>query len=360
MSDRRELTGIIAKSAVAGLALAFVVVLLNPEILEADRGSAAGFDGYAAAVAASAPAVVTIFTERRLDSDSSASAVPMSGGLGSGVLVSPEGYIVTNWHVISDAEQLVVQLADGRLAVPRIVGTDPDTELAVLAIDLPDLDVVTLGQSNTLRVGDIVLAIGNSIGLSQTVTMGIVSATGRGRLNLTAFEDFIQTDAAINIGNSGGALINTRGELVGINTAVASASRRQRRVPEGIGFAIPVNLVRGVYEQLVEHGRVIRGFLGVVPVDLSEREAESLGLSGAAVLLERVWGPAAEAGLVAGDILTHLDGQRVVDRQQAMNLVAAAQPGQRMRVRVERLATGTFETEAVLSERPPPDQVTQE
>ena len=354
MNQRRELTGIIVKSAVVGLAVAFIVVLLRPDLLGTAPRPATPPRSYADAVAASAPAVVTIFTERRLDSPAGASAVPVRGGLGSGVIVSRTGYIITNWHVISDAEQFVVQLADGRLAVPRVVGTDPDTELAVLAIDLPDLKPITLGQSDTLHVGDIVLAIGNSIGLSQTVTMGIVSATGRGRLNLTTFEDFIQTDAAINIGNSGGALVNTRGELVGINTAVASGSRRQRSVPEGIGFAIPVNLVRGVMQQLIEHGRVIRGFLGVEPADLSRREAEGLGLDGPAVLLQRVWGPAADAGLVAGDILTHIDGQRVVDGQQAMNLVAGAQPGERMRIRVERVGTGTFETEAVLTERPPP------
>lgn len=343
----------IAKSAIVGLAVAFVVVLLRPAILGTGRAQSRGLDSYASAVAASAPAVVTIFTERRLSAAAGDSAVPMRGGLGSGVIVSPTGYVVTNWHVIADAEQFVVQLADGRHAVPRIIGADPETELAVLAIDLPDLPFIELGQSDRLRVGDIVLAIGNSIGLSQTVTMGIVSATGRG-LNLATFEDFIQTDAAINIGNSGGALVNTRGELVGINTAVASASRRQRSVPEGIGFAIPVNLVRGVVEQLLEHGRVIRGFLGVEPVDLSTQEAASFGLDGAAVLLRRVWGPAADAGLVAGDILTHIDGQRVGDGQRAMNLVAAAQPGQRMHLRVERVGSGTFETEAVLTERPAP------
>lgn len=355
MSAARELTGIIAKSAIGGLALAFIVVLLRPDILGSDPRRGNTLDSYADAVAASAPAVVTVFTERRLGSDATATAVPVRGGLGSGVIVSPTGYIVTNWHVISDAEQFVVQLADGRLAVPRIVGADPETELAVLAIDLPDLPFIELGQSDTLRVGDVVLAIGNSIGLSQTVTMGIVSATGRGRLNLTTFEDFIQTDAAINIGNSGGALVNTRGELVGINTAIASANRRQRSVPEGIGFAIPVNLVRGVSAQLIEHGRVIRGFLGVEPVDLSASETRSLGLEGPAVLLQRVWGPADSAGLMVGDILTHIDGLRVGNGQQAMNLVASAQPGQLMRIRVQRIGTGTIEAEVVLTERPPPD-----
>ena len=161
-----------------------------------------------------------------------------------------------------------MQLADGRVAVPQLVGADPETELALLKIDLPNLPEIRLGRSDTLEVGDVVLAIGNSLGLSQTVTMGIVSATGRGQLGVTTFEDFIQTDAAINAGNSGGALVNARGELVGINTAVISTAGDQD-MPEGLGFAIPVNLVRGVMQQLVAHGRVIRGYLGVdEPIDL--------------------------------------------------------------------------------------------
>ena len=173
------------------------------------------------------------------------------------------------------------------------------------------------------------LAIGNSLGLSQTVTMGIVSATGRGQLGVTVFEDFIQTDAAINVGNSGGALVNSRGELVGINTAVISAAPRDPTMPEGIGFAIPVNLVRGVMEQLIAHGRVIRGYLGVDTTDLPEAQARQLGIDGSAVLLQAVNGPAAAAGLKPGDVLTHINGQRMFTRQQAMNFVASSQPGER-------------------------------
>ena len=171
--------------------------------------------------------------------------------------------------MIRGADQIRVQLADGRVAAPQLVGTDPDTELALLKIDLPDLPELRVGRSDSLEVGEVVLAIGNSLGLSQTVTMGIVSATGRGQLGVTQFEDFIQTDAAINAGNSGGALINTRGELVGINTAVISKADEQA-MPEGLGFAIPINLVRGVMQQLIAHGRVIRGYLGIdEPCDLS-------------------------------------------------------------------------------------------
>jgi serine protease DegS len=186
--------------------------------------------------------------------------------------------------------------------------------------------------------------------------MGIVSATGRGQLGVTTFEDFIQTDAAINVGNSGGALINARGELVGINTAVISMAADQT-MPEGLGFAIPVNLVRGVIEQLLMHGRVIRGYLGVdEPRDLPASQAKILGIDGSAVLITGASGPAAAAGLRGGDVLTHIDGQRMFTRQQAMNFVASAQPGDRIRIRVVRADRQPFETEAVLEERPPPDR----
>ena len=272
--------------------------------------------------------------------------------LGSGVVIDRAGYVVTNWHVIRDANEIRVQLADGRVAVPQLVGADPETELALLKIDLPNLPEIRLGRSDTLEVGDVVLAIGNSLGLSQTVTMGIVSATGRGQLGVTTFEDFIQTDAAINAGNSGGALVNARGELVGINTAVISMADDQT-MPEGLGFAIPVNLVRGVMQQLVAHGRVIRGYLGVdEPIDLPASQAKVLGIDGPAVLITGASGPAAAAGLRAGDVLTHLNGERMYTRQQAMNLVASSQPGERIGIRVTRANGTLFETEAVLEERP--------
>jgi serine protease DegS len=269
------------------------------------------------------------------------------------VVIDREGYVVTNWHVIRGADEVRVQLADGRVAVPKLVGSDPDTELALLKIDLPNLPELRLGRSDSLAVGDVVLAIGNSLGLSQTVTMGIVSATGRGQLGLTTFEDFIQTDAAINVGNSGGALINTRGELVGINTAVISWAG-DRTMPEGLGFAIPINLVRGVMQQLVEHGRVIRGSLGVEANDVPATETKTLGIDGSAVLITRVSGPAAAAGIRPNDVLTHIDGERMFTSQQAMNVVARTQPGERIAIRVVRPNGIVFETEAVLEERLPP------
>jgi S1-C subfamily serine protease len=339
MNSAWKVATFFAQSAAIGLSLAFIIVLARPELVTGSAGSR-GVGSYADAVAVSAPAVANIYTERR-----------QRGQLGSGVVISQEGYVVTNWHVVSGAEQIRVQLADGRVAQPQLVGADPDTELALLRIDLPDLPVITLGRSDTLQVGDVVLAIGNSLGLSQTVTMGIVSATGRDQLGVTEFENFIQTDAAINVGNSGGALVNVRGELVGINTAVISAAPPDIAMPEGLGFAIPVNLVRGVMDQLIEHGRVIRGCLGVDTVDRPARYTSAFGVEGSALQLEAVRGPAAAAGLLPGDVLTHINDQRMFTQQQAMNFVASTQPGERIKIRVARRDGTVFDTHAVLEER---------
>ena len=275
----------LGQSVVAGLAAAFVAVALEPELLRsrldaAVAQSAPGVASYAEAVAATAPAVVNIYTTRRvstapwLDFGEQPRGYPNESGgtapqriedsLGSGVLVS-DGYVLTNEHVISDAQSIHVALNDGRVTEAALVGTDPDTDLALLQLELERLPEIQLGRSDSVRIGDVVLAIGNPFGIGQTVTQGIVSATGRSQLGLSLFENFIQTDASINPGNSGGALINTRGELVGINTAMFS-----RDDSEGIGFAIPVNLARGVMQQLIENGRVMRGWLGVDARDLRQ------------------------------------------------------------------------------------------
>lgn len=356
--------GFIAKSATIGLAIAFLAVLVEPSLIGADREARpAGGSSFADAVAASLPAVANVFTERSVTVNMSNGLTSMPVAvrgrtLGSAVVMSRDGYLVTNWHVVRDADQIRVQLADGRIAEPVLVGADPETELALLKIDLPDLPSVELGRSDTLEVGDVVLAIGNSLGLSQTVTMGIVSATGRGQLDIARFENFIQTDAAINVGNSGGALVNAAGELVGINTAVVDSSGGDRAVPEGIGFAIPVNLVRGVMDQLIEHGRVIRGCLGVAVSDVVLREANGYGFTGRAIHLDEVHGPAAAAGLTPTDILTHIDGERVMTSQEAMGIVAGSQPGDTIRLRVRRPGARVVETDATLKERlPDPDPV---
>jgi Do/DeqQ family serine protease len=293
---------------------------------------------FADSVARAAPAVVNIYTARVVTERTQAAPLDQLFGdnwpiyrqhversLGSGVIVDAKGTIVTNQHVIAGADSIRVQLADGRIAEASIVGQDPDTDLAVLALSIKRVPVMPLGRSDTLRVGDIVLAIGNPYGLSQTVTQGIVSATGRGQLGLATFENFIQTDAAINLGNSGGALIDAHGDLVGINTAVLN---RSYGGPEGIGFAIPVNLVRGVIQQILTQGRVVRGWLGIVPQDLTEEQAAELKLDAGVVVVNiLVKSPAFEAGIRPGDLLTGLGSEPLRNSQDLVSRVATMKPG---------------------------------
>jgi serine protease DegS len=314
---------------------------------------------FADAVSRASPAVVNIYTARVVEDGARPSLrdnLPnvrrrVEGSLGSGVIVDREGHLVTNHHVIQGAAEIRVQLADGRIATPSIVGTDPDTDLAVLRVDVDDPPFMTMGRSNELRAGDVVLAIGNPFGLSQTVTQGIVSATGRGRLGVADFEDFIQTDAAINFGNSGGALINTDGELIGINTAVLS----QALGTDGISFAIPVNMVRGVMNQILEHGRVRRGWLGVDSEELSSEAAAALGIDPPVALrIHRVDpnGPAALAGLRENDLVTHLNGQAILNGEEALNRVAAMAPGSKLAI-AGRRGNQALQLSATLHERPP-------
>lgn len=319
---------------------------------------------FADAVSRAGPAVVNIYTARVVSSTPGAAVGSsllrqnpaqvrqrVEGSLGSGVILDAEGHLVTNHHVIQGADQIRVQLADGRIATPTIVGTDPDTDLAVLRVDLDEPPVMPMGRSNELRAGDVVLAIGNPFGLSQTVTQGIVSATGRGRLGVTDFEDFIQTDAAINFGNSGGALINTDGELIGINTAVLA----QTLGTDGISFAIPVNMVRGVMDQILEHGRVRRGWLGVSSEELPRGMAAALGIDPPVALrISSVDpnGPAARAGVRVDDLVTHLNGQPILNAQEALNRVAAMTPGAELEIRALR-GKSRMTIKATLEDRPP-------
>src|SRR5690554_3283757 len=243
-------------------------------------------------------------------------------GSGSGVILSSDGFIVTNNHVIDKADEIEVTLNDKRTFKAVKVGTDPTTDIALLKIDASDLPYLRYGNSDDLRIGEWVLAVGNPFNLNSTVTAGIVSAKSRsiqilGRMSIEAF---IQTDAAVNAGNSGGALVNTRGELVGINTAITE--RSGGNPPEGIGFAIPVDLVRGVTEQLIQHGRVIRGYLGLEKATpLPAQFASAYGIDGWAIVVDEVVGPAAEAGIRPGDILTHIDGNRLRNDRHAKALV---------------------------------------
>ncbi|MBT4810315.1 MAG: PDZ domain-containing protein [Thiotrichales bacterium] len=322
--------------ALAGL---FVLMLLRPEIfirsapiaeIQQSRGQlpAVGPISYADAVAQAAPAVVNIntakvVTERRITLfddpifrhffGDQLRIVPrqrLETSLGSGVIVSKEGYILTNNHVIDGADEIQISLHDGRTSKARLIGSDPDTDLALLQVQLDKLPAITFGRSKPMRVGDVVLAIGNPFGVGQTVTMGIVSATNRSQLGISNQENFIQTDAAINPGNSGGALIDAFGNLIGINTAIFSKTGASH----GIGFAIPVATTQHVMEQLIEHGEVQRGWIGVEMQNLTPELADSFNLStthGAVVAGIYRNGPAAKAGLTPGDIITHVDGEAV-------------------------------------------------
>ncbi len=306
----------ISASAIVGLAAAFIAVVVRPELIgrrAPSREPAPAAvptpapasasvpapaqtsqpetaprppNSYAEAVERAAPAVVNIYTARLVTERIQPNAIEelfgdarpryrqrLEQSLGSGVIMDTAAHVITNHHVIASADLIRAQLADGRIADAKIVGRDPDTDLAVLQLDLKtSVPVMPLGHSDRMRVGDIVLAIGNPVGLSQTVTQGIISATGRGQLGVATFENFIQTDAPINVGNSGGALINAEGELIGINTAVLAKNLGV----EGIGFAIPVNLVRGVMSEILTKGRVVRGWIGIVPADIDEQRCAAL------------------------------------------------------------------------------------
>lgn len=256
-------------------------------------------------------------------------------GLGSGVIVSPEGYLLTNHHVIAGADEIEVQLSDGRQALAEVIGTDPETDLAVLKIQLRELPVIMLGNSDQLEVGDVLLAIGNPFGVGQTVTSGIVSALGRNQLGLNTFENFIQTDAAINPGNSGGALVDVNGHLMGINTAIYSRSGGSM----GIGFAIPTSTARFVLESIVREGAVTRGWLGVEPQQLDRELARHFGVNttqGVVITGVLQNGPGASAGMRPGDVIVHIAGQPIRDVAGLLAAVAALRPGEPSVIGIER------------------------
>ncbi|WP_455555252.1 S1C family serine protease [Comamonas sp.] len=276
-------------------------------------------------------------------------------GLGSGVIVSHDGYILTNNHVVEGADQIEVTLADSRVAVARIIGTDPETDLAVLKIELGDLPVIVLGNSDHAVVGDTVLAIGNPFGVGQTVTSGIVSALGRNELGINTFENFIQTDAAINPGNSGGALIDVDGNLLGINTAIYSRSGGSM----GIGFAIPVSTAKIVMDGLVKEGKVTRGWIGVEPNELSRELAETFGVQATqGVIITGVLqaGPAARAGMLPGDVVVQIEGQNIRNVAEMMTAVAALRPGENAEFAIQR-GKESLTLAIAPSERPVPQRM---
>jgi serine peptidase DegS len=366
MNKAFDLLGFVAKAVIAGLALAFVLVYLWPSL--SDRLARKNEDysetlppakaSYADAVNLAAPAVVSITTqaiEPQAAVDSSQERPTLRylyrlrTDLASGVILSEDGYILTNHHVINRVRKIEVALWDGRRAIAQVVGSDPETDLAVLKINLTDLPVAPLKGEEAIRVGDVVLAIGNALGLSHTVTLGIVSATGRNDLRASLYEDFIQTDAAINAGNSGGALVNARGELIGINTRNTDDIKGQN-----IGFAIPVDLARDVMSQIIEYGSVRRGWMGANFSDLrtiARREGSSApyGINVSEVIRG---GPAWEAGIRSGDVITRLDGEKVNDASRFQLAISQRAPGSKVELSVDR-GMETFETYATLIQQPP-------
>jgi Do/DeqQ family serine protease len=364
------------------VAIWFVVMTLKPEwihqrssvatngvtlIEAAPNASGAPMPGsYSPAAKLASPAVVSIATMQ-----ANAPANPLQNdpwfrffygdredeapqqGLGSGVIVSPEGYILTNNHVIEGAAEIQVTLSDSRRAIAQVIGADPDTDLAILRIDLERLPVITLGNSDTAQVGDRVLAIGNPFGVGQTVTSGIVSALGRNQLGINTFENFIQTDAAINPGNSGGALVDVNGNLIGINTAIFSRSGGSM----GIGFAIPVSTARQVLEGIVRDGQVVRGWVGIEPMELTAELAETFGLpkQSEGVIVTGVLqnGPAANAGLRPGDLLLKVAGQPVKNVGELLTQIASLTPGKAAKLEVMRRSQ-TLTLDVTPAQRPKP------
>ena len=383
----RRLWLIFAQTVTICVAVLFVVKTLKPEwlaqlpdgnaslsavttVLEAPPGAEAHRPAsYAEAAKRAVPAVVHIFTSqevagarhpfindpifRHFFGDRFGEQSQRRSGLGSGVVVSPEGYILTNFHVIDGADEIEVAHNDGRKYKARVVGSDPESDLAVLRIPADHkLPVMAFGSSDTLRVGDVVLAIGNPFGVGQTVTSGIVSALGRSHLGINTFENFIQTDAAINPGNSGGALVDANGHLVGINTAIYSQSGGSM----GIGFAIPVSLAKSVMEQIVRTGGVTRGWVGIEVQEITPELAESFKLSGTdGALIAGVMrgSPADKAGIKPGDVLVQVTGKPVKDAQAMLELIAALEPGKSARFTLKREGRDVM-VDVTIGKRPKP------
>ncbi len=347
-------------------------VLMQPAPADITVPVTAGPVSYANAVERAAPAVVNIYTSKTIETpinplfadprirryfgtDRVPTRKRMQSSLGSGVIVDARGYVLTNHHVVADADEIIVALRDGREARASVVGSDPDTDIAVLQVKLDKLPVITLRDSSSLRIGDVVLAIGNPFGVGQTVTIGIVSAVGRSELGINTFEDFIQTDAAINPGNSGGALVDATGHLVGVNSAIFSQSGGY----QGIGFAIPTRIAQQVLRDILANGHVIRGWLGIEPQALTPELAAALGIparqNGArdGVVVSGLVrnGPSHAAGILPGDVIVAIGNKTITAPRELIDSVAALKPGTKITLRAFR-RDKEFTVEAVVAERP--------
>ena len=332
--------------ALCGVLIATLILMRYPQRFGFGAGAGPAHHSatsYAEAVQRATPAVVNIYTStvvRRkihpllndpllrhfLNQGGNPQQQRLQQSLGSGVIVDSRGYLLTNNHVIAGADQILVSLYDRRESLATVIGTDPDTDLAVLKIDLDNIEAIAFGSSTEIRVGDIVLAIGNPFGFGQTVTQGIISATGRYGLNLNTYENYLQTDADINPGNSGGALINLQGELLGINAAIFSRSGGS----QGIGLAIPADTAKEVLDSIVKHGRVIRGWLGIEVAELNPQAAQQLGLSvrqGIIITHTDPGGPAYNAGLQPGDVITSIDNSAIIEGREGLLRVSRMMPG---------------------------------
>lgn len=375
----RRLWLLFAQTITVCLAIWFVVVALKPEWLDLDKKSlmpdtqvregvaeaVPAQSSYREAVSRAMPAVVNIYTTKEIRQPQSPllddpflkrffgerfNDTEKQMSLGSGVVATHDGYILTNNHVVETADQIEVAFEDGRKAAAKLVGTDPETDLAVIKINLPDLPAITFGDVENARVGDVVLAIGNPFGVGQTVTMGIISALGRSQLGINIYENFIQTDAAINPGNSGGALIDTSGNLLGINSAIYSRSGGSL----GIGFAIPVSTVKTVMDAIISKGQVIRGWIGVEPRDITPELAENLSLGreeGVIIAAVLKNGPADKAGVKPGDILVSVEGQTISNMSEMFNLIAKLKPDSKTKIVVLREGK-EFPLEIIVGKRP--------
>ncbi len=371
---------IFAQTVTVALAVVFTVSTLKPEWLPrgqriialqeaapAAGGEPHALSSYREAARSSLPSVVHIYTTQQIRQqrhplfddpifrhffgERPEGQNRRNSGLGSGVIVSQNGYILTNFHVIESADDIQVALNDGKAYKARVVGTDPESDLAVLRIDATELPAITFGQMENLQVGDVVLAIGNPFGVGQTVTMGIVSALGRSHLGINTFENFIQTDAAINPGNSGGALVDARGNLIGINTAIYSRTGGNH----GIGFAIPVSSARSIMEQIIENGSVTRGWIGVEAQEITDELAESFGLpdtEGALIAGVVRGSPADRAGIRPGDVLLSVGGKNVTDPQVMLDLIAELKPEDKAAFRLRR-DRSILELQVRIGKRPP-------